>query len=174
VQELGDVQITVEKNRLSSYYATKKKTENDNTVHTMFCTSLPRDKMLCPWSKCPLTLCLWFPIPIFFCPPDETSLTDVSRLLHPLGGGGGGRHHVGRGLVRNVEAGGWAYWIRSLCRIYMSWAHRLNMELYLQSLFGLLCTAVLIGWDPATTPSSRIWAHIRGSYWSDKINDISL
>ncbi len=30
--------------------------------------------------------------------------------------------------------------------------HRLNMELELQSLFGLLCTAVLIGWDPATTP----------------------
>ena len=25
---------------------------------------------------------------------------------------------------------------------------RLNMELDLQSLFGLLCTAVLIGWDP--------------------------
>ena len=30
--------------------------------------------------------------------------------------------------------------------------HRLNMELDLQSLFGLLCTAVLIGWDPATSP----------------------
>ncbi len=30
---------------------------------------------------------------------------------------------------------------------------KLNMELDLQSLFGLLCTAVLlIGWDPATTP----------------------
>ncbi len=28
----------------------------------------------------------------------------------------------------------------------------LNMELDLQSLFGLLCTAVLIGWDPATPP----------------------
>jgi len=26
------------------------------------------------------------------------------------------------------------------------------MELDLQSLFGLLCTAVLIGWDPATLP----------------------
>jgi hypothetical protein len=57
--------------------------------------------------------------------------------------------------------------------------HRLDMELYLQSLFGLLCTAVLIGWDPATTPppsSPRIWAHIRGRYrqWSAKIDDISL
>ncbi len=28
--------------------------------------------------------------------------------------------------------------------------HRLNMELDLQSLFGLLCTAELIGWDPET------------------------
>jgi hypothetical protein len=27
------------------------------------------------------------------------------------------------------------------------------MEFDLQSLFGLLCTAVLIGWDPATPPS---------------------
>ncbi len=27
--------------------------------------------------------------------------------------------------------------------------HRLNMELDLESLFGILCTAVLIGWDPA-------------------------
>ncbi len=42
--------------------------------------------------------------------------------------------------------------------------HRLNMERDLQSLFGLLCTAVLIGWDPATPPSPRIWAHIRGRY----------
>ncbi len=30
--------------------------------------------------------------------------------------------------------------------------HRLNMESDLQSLFGLLCTAVLIGWDPGTPP----------------------
>ncbi len=30
--------------------------------------------------------------------------------------------------------------------------HRLNMELDPQRLFGLLCTAVLIGWDPATPP----------------------
>ncbi len=28
--------------------------------------------------------------------------------------------------------------------------HRLNMELDLPSLFGLLCTALLIGCDPAT------------------------
>jgi hypothetical protein len=30
--------------------------------------------------------------------------------------------------------------------------HRLNMELDLQSLFGLLCTAVLIGRDTVTPP----------------------
>ncbi len=38
------------------------------------------------------------------------------------------------------------------------------MEIDLQSLFGLLCTAVLIGWDPATPPPP-IWAHIWGRYW---------
>ncbi len=47
------------------------------------------------------------------------------------------------------------------------------MELDLQSLFGLLCTAVLIGWDPAT-PSHHIRAQIQGRYWSAKIDDISL
>ena len=36
---------------------------------------------------------------------------------------------------------------------------------------GLLCTAVLIGWDPATPP--RIWAHIREHYWSAKIDEIT-
>ncbi len=34
----------------------------------------------------------------------------------------------------------------------LAWYHRWNMALDLQSLFGLLCTAVLIGWDPATPP----------------------
>ncbi len=36
-----------------------------------------------------------------------------------------------------------------------------------------MCTAVLSGWDPAAPPP-RIWAHIRGRYWSAKIDDISL
>ncbi len=31
-------------------------------------------------------------------------------------------------------------------------SHWLNMELDLQSLFELFCTAVLTGWDPATPP----------------------
>jgi hypothetical protein len=54
----------------------------------------------------------------------------------------------------------------------------LNMELDLQSTvyLGSMCTAVLIGIDPATPPppSSRIWAHIRGLYLTAKIDDISL
>jgi hypothetical protein len=53
----------------------------------------------------------------------------------------------------------------------MALTHMLNMELDLQSLFGLLCTAVL---TPRLPPSLRIWAHIRGRYWSAKIDDISL
>ncbi len=40
--------------------------------------------------------------------------------------------------------------LRKMCWV---WANlRLNMELDLQNLFGLLCTAVLIGWDSATSP----------------------
>ncbi len=37
------------------------------------------------------------------------------------------------------------------------------MEIDLQSLFGLLCTPVLIGWDPATPPPPPIPPHL-GSY----------
>jgi hypothetical protein len=38
-----------------------------------------------------------------------------------------------------------------------------------------MCTAVLIGRDPATPLlSMHIWAHIKGRYWSAKIEDISL
>ncbi len=44
-------------------------------------------------------------------------------------------------------------------RLTLGRAYRWNMELDLQSLFGLLGTAVLIGWDPAPPPSLRIWAH---------------
>ncbi len=50
------------------------------------------------------------------------------------------------------------------------------MELDLQSLFEHLCTAVLIGWDPGTPPPppAFFWAHIRGHYWSAKVDDISF
>jgi hypothetical protein len=63
----------------------------------------------------------------------------------------------------------------SLAEIFYNF-HRLNMELDLQSLFGLLCTVKLIaiGRDHRNPPPPRIWAHIRGSYWSAKIDDISL
>jgi hypothetical protein len=59
--------------------------------------------------------------------------------------------------------------IQTLVRSVEYFSHSLNMESDPQSLFGLLCThctAVLIGWDPATPPLPRIWAHIRGRYWS--------
>ncbi len=49
--------------------------------------------------------------------------------------------------------------IRNLHRLSHS---GLNMELDLQSLFGLLCTAGLISLNPATPPPPRIWAHRRG------------
>jgi hypothetical protein len=48
--------------------------------------------------------------------------------------------------------------------------HRLNMELDLQNFFGILYTAE----TPQLHPCRRIWAHIRGCYWSAKIDDISL
>ncbi len=51
--------------------------------------------------------------------------------------------------------------------------HKLNMELHLQSLFGLHVHSCTYWWDPATPPPP-IWAHIRGRYWSAKIDDISL
>jgi hypothetical protein len=53
--------------------------------------------------------------------------------------------------------------------------HRLNMELDIQSLFGLhvdSCTHWLRPRNP--TPTLHIWVHIRGRYWSAKIDDISL
>jgi hypothetical protein len=62
----------------------------------------------------------------------------------------------------------------SLYKPFKHLSHRLNMDLDLQSLFGLMCTAVLIGWDPATPPYPRIWARIRGCNWSAKIDEISL
>jgi hypothetical protein len=50
------------------------------------------------------------------------------------------------------------------------------MELDLQSFFGLLFTAVLIGGDPATPPPPlrSFGLMLQGRYWSTKIEDISL
>jgi hypothetical protein len=45
----------------------------------------------------------------------------------------------------------------------------------LQSLFRLLCAAVLRPRNSSLPPPTpRIWAHIEGSYWLAKIDDISL
>ncbi len=55
--------------------------------------------------------------------------------------------------------------------------HRLNMELDLQSLFGLhvqSCTHCLAETPPPPPPPPRIWAHIRGRYRSAEIDDMSL
>ncbi len=55
-------------------------------------------------------------------------------------------------------------------------SHRLNMELDLQSLFGLHVHSCTHWLRPRTPPPStpRSWAHIRGRYWSAKIDDIFL
>ncbi len=63
------------------------------------------------------------------------------------------------------------HWLPSPPVTVYRWGHRLNIELDLKSLFGLLCTAVLIGWDPATPPTPRVGPHIRGRFWSAKIDD---
>ncbi len=53
--------------------------------------------------------------------------------------------------------------------------HRLNVELDLQSLFGLHVHCAQL-YSLAETPQlpPHIWAHIQGCYWSAKIDDISL
>ncbi len=62
--------------------------------------------------------------------------------------------YIGIGLARYCKCSG------------LGAAHRLNMKLDLQS-----CTHWLRHRNP---PPPRIWAHIRGLYWSAKIDDISL
>jgi hypothetical protein len=51
--------------------------------------------------------------------------------------------------------------------------HKLNMELDLQSLFGLNVHSST-HWLRPRNPPPRIWAHMRERYWSAKIDDISL
>jgi hypothetical protein len=57
------------------------------------------------------------------------------------------------------------------CILGHSYYHRLNMKLDLQNLFGLHVHSFTHWLRP---PTPRIWAHIRGRYWSAKIDDISL
>ncbi len=59
------------------------------------------------------------------------------------------------------------YWLH-LHTVKITAYHWLNMELDLQTPYAQLYAL-------AETPNlPRIWAHIRGSYWSAKIDDISL
>jgi hypothetical protein len=64
-------------------------------------------------------------------------------------------------LVNNIE-------------IMEHWRHRLNIELDLQSLFELHLHSCSYWLRPPNSPPPRIWAHIRGSYWSAKIDLIFL
>jgi hypothetical protein len=51
------------------------------------------------------------------------------------------------------------------------------MELDLQSLFGSMCMHIAQLYSLVETPQPpppRIWAQIRGRYWSAKKDDISL
>ncbi len=48
---------------------------------------------------------------------------------------------------------------------YVCSKRKSTSDVFLPSLFGLLCTAVLIGWDPAPPPPpKKKWAPIRGRY----------
>ncbi len=89
--------------------------------------------------------------------------------------------HLRGGCIGTLNLRVHTEWQRPLSAVHfimmekLAQDHRLNMELDLQSLFGLLWTAVFIGWETLPLPPSpRIWAHIRGRYWSAKIDDISL
>ncbi len=69
--------------------------------------------------------------------------------------------------------------LRSVIAHMFPHRHRLNMEVDLQSLFGLHATWCaqlysLAERVPATPLSPGVWIRIRGRYWSTKIDDISL
>ncbi len=86
-----------------------------------------------------------------------------TRMIFLLDGFQGGRLGCGRSKFIKV-------WGKVLF-------HRLNMELDLQCLFGLHVYTVQmcsLAETPHPPPLPRIWAHIRGRYWSAKIDDISL
>jgi hypothetical protein len=58
--------------------------------------------------------------------------------------------------------------------IFLSNSHRLNMESDFQSLFGIHVQCSCTNWlRPRNPPPPRNWAHLRGRYWSAKIDDIS-
>ncbi len=55
-----------------------------------------------------------------------------------------------------------------------NFVHRLNLELDLKIYLGSCVLLYSLAETPRLPPSLRIWAHIRGRYWSAKIDDISL
>jgi hypothetical protein len=65
-------------------------------------------------------------------------------------------------LCRDGERGGG---LRHSCN--MGRRHRLNMLVRSpKCIWAPVYSCILIGWEPATPPSTGIWAHIRGRYWS--------
>ncbi len=76
------------------------------------------------------------------------------------------------------------FWITELSEVdlfltdkhnsYKCGFYRLNIELALQSLFGLYVHSCISLAETPPPPPPRIWAHIRGRYWSAEIDDISL
>jgi hypothetical protein len=59
-------------------------------------------------------------------------------------------------------------------RVSRNFPARLNMELDLQSIFGLHVHSCTHWLRPRNSRPPRIWARIQGRYWSAKIDDISL
>jgi hypothetical protein len=65
---------------------------------------------------------------------------------------------------------------KNICRLMRSSSviGLLNMELDLESVFGLHVPSCTHWLRPRNLHPPRIWAHKRGRYWSAKIDDISL
>ncbi len=69
---------------------------------------------------------------------------------------------------RTVRGGGYCTYSTSP---FITKTYRLNIEVDLQSLFGLLCIQLYSWLRPRNSP---LPPHIRGRYWSAKVDDISL
>jgi hypothetical protein len=97
-------------------------------------------------------------------------------LAQPAGASGLWSHHPSKTSERRMPVYSPSCPSPFLCGRSNCLPHRLNMELDLQSLFGLLCTVQLysLAKTPQLSPSPSFWAHTRGRYWSAKIVDISL
>ncbi len=67
-------------------------------------------------------------------------------------------------------------WPGGFLLLFEGFYHRFNVELDLQSkgLLGLHVHSCTLAETPQPPPLLRIWTHIRGRYWSAKIDDLSL